>query len=73
MANKLQNTDWLAERLGLSKSTIERMRTTKPEQLPPHILLGRSYRYDIMIVEAWIALLTKLQPLMYKDYDHNQK
>lgn len=50
----LQNTAWLAKRLGLSVTTIERLRTQDPSQLPNSISIGRSIRYDESTVEAWI-------------------
>lgn len=54
--NTLQSTAWLAKRLGLSVSTIERLRARGEGELPPHIFIGRhTYRYDAAVVEAWLA------------------
>lgn len=39
--NTLQPTSWLAKRLGLSVSTIERLRARGEGQLPPHLVIGR--------------------------------
>lgn len=50
----LHDTAWLAKRLRLSVTTIERMRAHNPAQLPPSITIGRSIRYDEATVEAWI-------------------
>lgn len=54
--NTLQSTSWLAKRLGLSVSTIERLRASGEGGLPPHITIGRhTIRYDEAVVEAWLA------------------
>lgn len=54
--NTLQPTSWLAKRLGLSVSTIERLRARGEGQLPPHLVIGRhTIRYDVAIVEEWLA------------------
>lgn len=50
----LKDTAWLAKRLNLSVTTIERFRVKAPKLLPPAIKLGNSIRYDETIVEAWI-------------------
>jgi predicted DNA-binding transcriptional regulator AlpA len=47
-------TNWLAKRLGLSVSTIERLRANTPAELPPHITIGGSIRYDSETVERWL-------------------
>ena len=55
-ANTLQPTSWLAKRLGLSVSTIERLRARGDRNLPPHVLIGpQTIRYDEAVVEAWLA------------------
>ena len=54
--NTLQPTSWLAKRLGLSVSTIERLRSSGEGQLPPHLVIGRhTIRYDEAVVEDWLA------------------
>lgn len=54
--NILQPTSWLAKRLGLSISTIERLRARGEGQLPPHLVIGRhTIRYDVAVVEDWLA------------------
>lgn len=59
--NSLQPTSWLAKRLGLSLSTIERLRTRGEGKLPPHLVIGRhSIRYDVAVVEDWLA--AQLEP-----------
>lgn len=50
----LMPTAWLAEKLNLSVSTVERMRSHHPDQLPPHVTIGRTIRYDERVVEAWL-------------------
>lgn len=45
--NTLQPTSWLAKRLGLSASTIERLRARGEGELPPHITVGlHTIRYE---------------------------
>lgn len=52
----LQSTSWLAKRLGLSVSTIERLRARGEGALPPHLVVGRhTIRYDVAVVEEWLA------------------
>lgn len=54
--NTLQPTSWLAKRLGLSASTIERLRARGEGQLPPHLVIGRhTIRYDVDVVEDWLS------------------
>ena len=50
----LKNTKWLAEQLGLSLSTVERLRKEAPNSIPPHITINNSIRYDERVVEWWI-------------------
>ena len=51
----LRPTSWLARRLGISVTSVERLRSTRPEDLPPAILIGASIRYDEARVEAWLT------------------
>ncbi|MEN9481128.1 MAG: hypothetical protein RLZZ298_2523 [Pseudomonadota bacterium] len=52
----LQSTAWLAKRLSLSVSTIERLRSQVPSDMPPHLIIGQhTIRYDELVVEKWIA------------------
>lgn len=51
----LKDTTWLARRLGLSQTTVERLRKQDPDDLPPHLVIGRSIRYDEAVVERWLA------------------
>ena len=50
----LLDTRELAERLGLSLSTIERMRAEESPDLPPHLRFGSSSRYHPWMVEWWL-------------------
>lgn len=56
MANPsdLKDTRWLAAKLGLSVSTIERMRANGSQELPPCVRICGRYRYEPMQVEWWI-------------------
>ncbi len=51
---KLRTTEWLAQYLGLSVRTLEKMRSKQPELLPPCIRLNRSTRYDQQAVDEWL-------------------
>ena len=54
--NTLHPTSWLAKRLGLSVSTIERLRIQGDGLLPPHLVIGRhTIRYDEAVVEHWLT------------------
>lgn len=55
----LRPTTWLAKRLGISVSTIERLRANGSSDLPPSVVIGGSIRYDERAVEAW--LLARMQ------------
>lgn len=51
----LQPTSWLAQRLSLSVSTIERLRARGDRNLPPYVVIGsHSIRYDEEVVEVWL-------------------
>jgi len=56
--HRLMPTSWLAQRLNISVTTIERLRAQQSPDLPPHVTIGKSIRYDQRVVEAW--LLTKM-------------
>lgn len=60
---RLLPTSWLAERLHLSTTTIERLRITDPDSLPPCIHIGRSVRYDELTVEEWLRSRMQPQPV----------
>jgi predicted DNA-binding transcriptional regulator AlpA len=65
---RLKDTAWLASRLGLSISTIERLRISDSLDIPPHFTIGRSIRYDEQMVELWLA--RKLQSNSSKEMCH---
>lgn len=50
----LRSSRWLAQRLGLSVTTVERLRASNSPDLPPSIVIGRSVRYDEAAVELWL-------------------
>ncbi len=52
--HRLLPTSWLAQRLNISVTTIERLRAQQSPDLPPHITIGKSIRYDERVVEAWL-------------------
>jgi predicted DNA-binding transcriptional regulator AlpA len=51
---QMRSTSWLAQRLGLSVTTIERLRAQGSLDLPPCHTIGKSKRYDEQAVEQWI-------------------
>lgn len=53
-APSLRSSRWLAQRLGLSITTVERLRAAGSPDLPPAIVIGRSIRYDESAVERWL-------------------
>lgn len=53
-APSLRSSRWLAQRLGLSVTTVERLRAAGSPDLPPAIVIGRSIRYDESAVEHWL-------------------
>lgn len=59
----LMPTSWLAEKLNLSVSTVERLRSHHPDQLPPHVAIGRTIRYDERVVDAWLQKKMGTPPL----------
>lgn len=50
----LRSSRWLAQRLGLSLTTVERLRASGSPDIPPAIVIGRSIRYDEAAVERWL-------------------
>lgn len=60
---QLQDTAWLAKRLGVSITTIERLRSRGGNQLPPFIMIGSSIKYDESVVEIWIKEKQRQQQL----------
>jgi predicted DNA-binding transcriptional regulator AlpA len=50
----LRSSRWLARRLGLSLTTVERLRASGSQHIPPAIKIGRSIRYDENLVEKWL-------------------
>lgn len=50
----LKTSRWLAQRLGISLTSVETLRKKQPDQLPPALILGRSIRYDEQTVENWL-------------------
>lgn len=52
--HRLLPTSWLAQRLNISITTIERLRAKNSADLPPHVIIGKSIRYDDRVVEVWL-------------------
>jgi hypothetical protein len=60
---QLQDSAWLAKRLGVSITTIERLRARGGNQLPPFIMIGNPIKFDESVVEIWIKEKQKQQQL----------
>lgn len=58
--NRMKDTKWLADRLGLSVSTIERLRAQDSPDIPKPLIIGAVIRYDGLYVEYF--LLKKADP-----------
>lgn len=56
--SQMRSTSWLAQRLGLSVTTIERLRAKNSPDLPPCHTIGKSKRYDERQVEQWLQQVT---------------
>lgn len=52
---RMRSTQWLANRLGISVSTVEKLRSQGSTDIPPHITIGRRFLYDDIAVENWIT------------------
>lgn len=53
--SSLKPTTWLAKRLGVSVTTVERLRAAGSTDLPPCVTIGGSIRYDEAHVEQWLV------------------
>ncbi len=51
---RLMDSKWLADRLGVSLSSIQKLRAYTPEKRPTAVRVGRAVRYDPETVEQWI-------------------
>lgn len=52
---RMRSTNWLSSRLGISVSTIEKLRSQGSNDIPPHLHIGRRFLYDEASVERWIS------------------
>lgn len=57
---RMKDTKWLAKRLGLSVSTIERLRSQESPDIPRPLFIGTVIRYDALFVEYF--LLKRVEP-----------
>lgn len=73
--NSLKDTAWLAKRLGLSVTTIERLRAKASTDIPPHLTIGHSIRYDEATVEQWLTqhLEQQISNKLNKESNHEQQ
>lgn len=47
--------------LGFAAGTLAVLRCRRSPNIPPHIKVGRSVRYDPKVVQAWLAARTVYQ------------
>jgi predicted DNA-binding transcriptional regulator AlpA len=73
----LLSTKSLAQMLGVSVTTIKKLRATQSDQLPPHIKIGSSYKYDQQVVIQWLNSQQQKKiveeadpPQMQQAFDH---
>ena len=59
--NDLRDTKWLAWLLGVHPNTLEKRRSTNSDSLPASIYIGRSVRYDVKTVYAWLGTCKVIQ------------
>lgn len=60
----LRTSEWLAKRLGISLSTLERYRSKKVISLPPYIMVGNVIRYDEKVVDEWLYIGKRPEPTL---------
>lgn len=65
--HRLQPTSWLAQELNISVTTIERLRAQNSPDLPPHLTIGKSIRYDDRVVEMWLRNRFGIPPFVPTD------
>jgi predicted DNA-binding transcriptional regulator AlpA len=65
--HRLQPTSWLAQKLNISVTTIERLRAQNSPDLPPHLTIGKSIRYDDRVVEMWLRNRCGIPPFVPTD------
>ncbi|WP_373054438.1 helix-turn-helix transcriptional regulator [Thioalkalivibrio sp.] len=52
--DQLMDSNELAELLGVSRSWVEKQRSMWPDNLPPHLKIGRLVRYRWATVQEWL-------------------
>jgi len=52
--DRLHDTKWLAERLNISISTIEKLRAKQSNEIPSSITINHTIRYSESYVEWWL-------------------
>lgn len=57
-SDPLFTTDAVASWLGIKKCTLEKARSTRIGNFPPHVRVGRAVRYRRSDVEAWLRANT---------------
>jgi len=64
---QLRDTKWLANRLGISLSTVEKLRSEESDAIPTAITIGKTIRYGDTYVEWW---LQRRLLITAKNYNH---
>jgi len=65
---KLHDTKWLADKLGISISTIEKLRAKDSIEIPIAIQINKTIRYSESYVEWWLEKKLKVTTLAFKPW-----
>jgi len=65
---QLHDTKWLAKRLNLSVSTIEKLRAQNSQELPKPIQINKTIRYSDSYVEWWLETKQNMTALEFRSW-----
>jgi len=65
---QLHDTKWLAKRLNLSVSTIEKLRAQNSQELPIPIQINKTIRYSDSYVEWWLETKQNMTTLEFRSW-----
>jgi len=69
---QLRDTKWLANRLGISLSTVEKLRSENSEAIPAAITIGKTIRYGDTYVEWWLQRRMLITVMNYNHWLNEQ-
>jgi len=69
---QLRDTKWLANRLGISLSTVEKLRAENSEAIPAAITIGKTIRYGDTYVEWWLQRRMLITVMSYNHWLNEQ-